>query len=587
MSRALTWAHIRALALGRKRRLATANLLAITAVALSVPIPLLLPLLVDEVLLQQGNKALQYMDMLLPSAWQQATGYILLMLLVSLALRLASLWLSVLAVKRFAQLSKDIVYRIRDRLLAALEHISMREYESLGTGRVAAHLLTDVETLDSFLGDTLSRALVALLTLIGTSAILLWMHWQLALMILLLNPWVVFATIHLGKKVKWLKKQENDRTADFAQQLTETLEAMHELRASGRQRYFFARLNKQALEVRDASSEAKWKTEAAGRSSGVLFQFGIDIFRAAAMLTVLFSDLSIGQMLAVFSYLWFMIGPVEQLLSLQYGFYAASAALNRVNTLLRCQTEASYPAKRDPFSSQSVGIRFRGVHFRYANECVFKNLSFTINPGERVAIVGASGGGKSTLVQLLLGLYESEQGAIEFNDVPREVIGNDLVRQHVAVVLQHPAIFDDSVRANLCLGRTYTDQQCWNALQHAELADLIRDLPDGLDSKLGRFGVKLSGGQRQRLAIARILLSDAKVVIMDEATSALDTVTEQKVLRNLEAFFAGRTVIIIAHRLSAILSAERILVLHDGALVQSGTHHALLKQSGLYKDLYG
>src|SRR3546814_355751 len=178
----------------------------------SVPIPLLLPLLVDEVLLGQGDTALQIMDRFLPAGWQTAIGYIGLMLCVTLLLRASALIFNVLQARLFARLSKDLIYRIRVRLIERLKRTALSEYESLGGGTVAAHLVTDLETIDKFIGETLSRFLVALLSIAGTAAILLWMHWQLALLILLFNPLVIYATVQLGKRGNHLKKLENDRT---------------------------------------------------------------------------------------------------------------------------------------------------------------------------------------------------------------------------------------------------------------------------------------------------------------------------------------------------------------------------------------
>ena len=308
---AISWAHIRRLAVQHKRSLILANVLAILATLCSVPIPLLLPLLVDEVLLGQGGQALQMMDRWLPSLWQQSVGYIGFMLVVTLILRLSSLLFNVAQSKMFTHLSKDVVYQIRQRLLARLQRISLSEYESLGSGTVTTHLVTDLDTIDKFIGETLSRFLVSMLTLIGTASVLLWMHWQLAALILLLNPIVVYFTIKLGKRVKHIKKLENDSTAVFTQTLNETLDAIQEVRAGNHQGFFFQRLLDRAKHVRDRAIQSQWKTDMSARASALLFQYGIDIFRAVTMLTVLFSDLSIGQMLAVFSYLWFMIGPIE------------------------------------------------------------------------------------------------------------------------------------------------------------------------------------------------------------------------------------------------------------------------------------
>lgn len=584
----ISWAQIRRLAVQHKRSLILANVLAVLATLCSVPIPLLLPLLVDEVLLGQGGQALALMDRWLPSIWQQAVGYIGFMLVLTFVLRLCSLVFNVGQSKMFTHLSKDVVYQIRQRLLARLKRISLSEYESLGSGTVTTHLVTDLETLDKFIGETLSRFLVSMLTLLGTASVLLWMHWQLALLILLLNPIVVYFTIKLGKRVKHLKKLENDSTAVFTQALNETLDAIQEVRAGNHQSYFFQRLLDRAKHVRDRAISSQWKTDISSRASALLFQYGIDIFRAVAMLTVLFSDLSIGQMLAVFSYLWFMIGPIEQLLNMQYAYYAADGAMVRINQLLERQDEVDYPATKNPFEGQkTVSISVEDLHFAYGQEQILSGLSFTIAAGEKVAIVGASGGGKSTLVQLLLGLYTAQSGSIRYADVALQDTGLACVREHVAVVLQAPALFNDSLRANLCMGREYSDQACWQALTIAQLAHTAKMLPAGLDSIIGRAGVRLSGGQRQRLAIARMVLSDPKVVILDEATSALDSATEFAVHEALNQFLAGRTTLIIAHRLSAVKQADRILVLADGQVAEDGTHQQLLNEEGLYAQLYG
>jgi ATP-binding cassette subfamily C protein len=404
----------------------------------------------------------------------------------------------------------------------------------------------------------------------------------------LFNPLVIYATVLLGKKVKHLKKLENDSTSYFTQALTETLEAIQEIRAGNRQGYFLNRLGGRAREVRDYAVASQWKTDASNRASGLLFQFGIDVFRAAAMLTVLFSDLSIGQMLAVFSYLWFMIGPVEQLLNLQYAFYAAGGALARINELLARRDEPQYPGGADPFKGRdTVGIEVRGLTFAYGDEPVLENLDLSIAPGEKVAIVGASGGGKSTLVQLLLGLYTPQAGVIRFGGCSQQEIGLETVREQVAVVLQHPALFNDTVRANLCMGRERSDEACWRALEIAQLAGTISALANGLDSIVGRSGVRLSGGQRQRLAIARMVLAEPKVVILDEATSALDAATEYALHQALGQFLNGRTTLIIAHRLSAVKQADRVLVFDGGSVAEDGDHQQLIADGGLYAKLYG
>ncbi len=414
------------------------------------------------------------------------------------------------------------------------------------------------------------------------------MNWQLALFILLLNPVVILFSTRLGKRVKDLKKHENRAFEVFQEALSETLDALTQIRVMNREKHYLARVTDKADDIRRHAAAFAWKSDAMSRLSLFVFLAGFDAFRAGAMLMVVFSDLSIGQMLAVFGYLWFMMTPVQEMVNMQYGWFAAQAALARINALLDLHSEPQHPARRDPFAGQSsVGIALDHVSFAYADgETILDDVSLVVNAGEKVALVGASGGGKSTLVQALLGLYPVKSGQILYGAVPVTEIGWEAVREHVGVVLQHPVLFNDSVRANLTLGREADDDTLWEALEIAQLKDIIAALPHALDTVVGKQGVRLSGGQRQRLAIARMIVAQPKIVILDEATSALDTDTERHLHQALGAFLAGRTTLIIAHRLSAVKQADRILVFENGRVVEEGGHDELIDRGGLYRKLY-
>lgn len=583
-----TWDYLYRIALQHKKELFIAHIIAILATIASVPVPLLMPLLVDEVLLDHPGVTIAVINRLIPSEWQSPILYIGAVLLTSLLLRIISIVFHIIQGKQFTFIAKDIVFRIRDRLITHLQTISMAEYESLGSGTVVTHLVTDLDTIDSFIGTTISRLLVAVLTIIGTAAILLWMHWQLGLFILLLNPVVIYFTRVVGNKVKDLKSKENKAYEIFQQALTETLEAIHQIRASNREKHYCRKLIESAREVKDYSTAFTWKSDAASRLSFLVFLFGFDIFRALAMLMVFYSDLTIGEMLAVFGYLWFMMTPVQEVLGIQYAFYAAKAALNRINKLNALRQEPSYPHLENPFlNKKTVAIRVENLNFGYSDEKVLNSIKLSIKAGEKVALVGASGGGKSTLVQTLIGLYAPDSGTIYYDDVAIERIGLEVVREHVVTVLQHPILFNDSIRANLTLGKPVNDETLWHALEIAQLKDVIIDLPDGLDTIVGRQGMRLSGGQRQRMAIARMIVADPKVVILDEATSALDSETEHKLHQALADFLEGRTTIIIAHRLSAVKQADHVYVFEEGTICEQGRHETLIQQKGLYAKLYG
>ena len=584
----LTWRGIADELKSHRARLLQANFVALLAVMASVPVPLLLPLMVDEVLLHHPGKMVAAIGAAFPAAWRGPVLFIGAALLLSVVLRLTSILLNVWQGRTFSLLAKEVVYRIRARMLARLSKIALSEFETVGAGRVTSHFVTDLGAIDTFLGASISGFVVSVLTLAGVAAVLFWMNWQLALFILLLNPVVILFSTRLGKRVKDLKKRENRAFEVFQDALAETLDALTQIRAMNREKHYLARVTAKAADIRQHAAAFAWKSDAMSRISFFVFLAGFDAFRAGAMLMVVFSDLSIGEMLAVFGYLWFMMTPVQELVNMQYAWFAANAALGRINALLGLHSEPQHPALRDPFAgSSAVGIMLDHVSFAYEEgETVLDDVSLSVAAGEKVALVGASGGGKSTLVQALLGLYPVKSGRIVYGDVPVTEIGWEAVREHVGVVLQHPVLFNDTVRANLTLGREADDALLWQALEIAQLKDIIAALPHGLDTVVGRQGVRLSGGQRQRLAIARMIVANPRIVILDEATSALDSETERHLHEALSRFLAGRTTLIIAHRLSAVKQADRILVFENGRVVEAGGHDELIERGGLYHKLY-
>ncbi len=568
--------------LAHKKELIFGNIIAVLSTLLVVLIPLLIPIMVDELLLGKDHHFISFISQ---HIWQTDTkGYVLGILAVILLLRLLSTLLSIVQTKIFVSISKNITFEMRESLLRHLKHVSLKEYEMMRVGSVTSKLVTDVETIDGFVSSTISKLIVAALILFFSAVVLLWIHWQLALFILVTNPIVVLFTVKLSRNIGKLKKEENQAIEMFQSSLTETLELFHQIRAANKEEYFFKQSEIKAKELKEHSVNYGYKSDAAIKFSYLVFLAGYEVFRAVSILAVAYSDLSVGLMLAIFSYLWVMVSPTQDIINFQYVLATAKAACKRINTVFEMEQEPKIEEERDPFKEkETLGIEVKDLSFSYReNKYILENINMKIDPSSKVAIVGASGSGKTTLANILVGFYPLNKGEILYGDVSNQQIKLSTIRENIHLILQHPKLFNDTMLFNLTLGNSYSDEKIAQALHIAQLDDVIERLDDGLDTLVGKDGIKLSGGQRQRVAIARMVLSDPKVVIFDESTSALDVHTEAKLFEALHSFLKYKTVITIAHRLSTIKSAEFIYVLEDGNVVDSGSPQELLSKDESY-----
>ncbi|WP_457639488.1 ABC transporter ATP-binding protein [Persephonella sp.] len=567
-----------------KRELIIGHILAVTATAISIPVPLFLPLLVDEVLLNKPGIFIETYRAVFGEG--NPVTYTAAALVIVLVMRFLFFVFNALQAKIFTRISKSVTYKIREDLLNHIKKVSMAEFETVGSGAIASKLITDINTIDDFIGKTVSRFIISVLTVVGVAVVLILINWKLGLLIVFLNPVVIYFTTVVGRKIGKLKAVENKAVEKFQETLTEVLELFWQIRASNREEKFIQTVLKTAKEVRDTSIEFGWKSDAAARLSMLVFLAGYEVFRAVSILFVAYSDLTIGLMLAIFGYLWVMMTPVQELLGIQYAFHSADSALKRINEILQLRKEPEYPHRLNPFKNrETCSVELKDIYFSYnGKDFVIQGVSIKADKGKKIAIVGASGSGKTTLAHIMVGFYPVDRGDVLYDDISVREIGLDVVRENVSLVLQNPMMFNDTVKFNLTLGRDIPEYKIWEALEIAQLKEVVENLPQKLDTLIGKNGVRLSGGQRQRLAIARMILQEPKIVILDESTSALDTQTEHKLFTALQKYLEKKTTIIIAHRLSTVQQADYIYVLDRGKVVEEGTHQELMEREGLYNQ---
>ncbi|MGC9350561.1 MAG: ABC transporter ATP-binding protein [Sulfurovum sp.] len=569
----------------QKKEFWATMLYGMAATLLLLPIPMLIPLLIDEVLLGHPGKMTAFFSAAFGSS--EAWFLVLVTVILVIMLRMGAFVLSNLQSFYAIRITQKIGYLLRHRILHHLERVCLYEYETLKSGGVASRTIQDVEGVSSFAGGFVSHFFSAVLMLVGIAAVMLWMNWMLAILIFLLNPFFLAFSRLLGRKTGELLRRQYKAYEVYNELLNETLELFIQVRASNQEKNFFGLILGQAKEIEHASIEYGHKAAAAQRSSALLTNTVVDLFRALGVVVVAYSDLSVGMMIAFLFYLSTLTSPVQQLMGLVISYQNTKQALKRINALLKLKQEPHYPHVKNPFEGvPSTSVRLKDVSFAYpGGKAMLSRVSIEAKRGEKIALIGPSGGGKSTIAQILIGLYRHQSGEVSYGGVPIEKIGLPVVREHVALMLQESLFFNDTIRMNLTLGREINEERIYEVLRAAKLEEFVLGLEEGLESRIGKNGIRLSGGQKQRLAIARLILSDPKVVIFDEATSALDNATEHQLYEALEAFLKERTTIIIAHRTTTIRQAEYIYLIEEGKVKAEGSYDTLYAQGLIREDI--
>ena len=485
-----------------------------------------------------------------------------------------------------------VVADLRQRIYRHLHRLSLRFFADHRTGDLTSRLTNDVGSVRSAVTQALSDLLTQSLSLIGSVALMVVLNWRLSLLIFLVVPAVTVAAIYFGRKIRRLSRDIQDRLADTTAVAEEALASVRVVKAFARSEH---EVERYTTSVEDLFETARQKVIASATFSSVVgllfFSALVAIFWYGGM-EVLAGRLTAGDLVAFIFYAFNIARSVGGLSRLYATFNSAAGASERLFELLDTDSDIQDAPDAVPLPPVTGRVQFDDVWFAYEDDVggtpdwVLQSIDVDVAPGTTIALVGPSGAGKSTLMGLIPRFYDPTRGRLRIDGHDLRDVQQETLRAQLAAVSQEVRLFNTSIGENIRYGRLdASDDEVEAAARAANAHDFIATLSNGYETEVGERGVKLSGGQRQRVAIARALLRNARILLLDEATSSLDSASEALVQEALERLMEGRTTFIIAHRLSTVQHADRILVLDGGRIVQTGTHAELVQRDGLYRDL--
>lgn len=483
-----------------------------------------------------------------------------------------------------AKIERDM----RARMFGHCQRLGFSYYDSHTVGDLMSRITNDTLSLAEFFHHVPEDLLINSVKLIGSTVILLAVHWQTACVILAFLPFMVLFTLHFNKKMNAAMAGARESMGRINSQAEDSLSGIRVVQSfagEGMEEEKFSRLNRQFLEDRRVGYQSESRLYTGMDVFAAVIPIAVVVFGGLAILN---GSMALSDLLLFLLYIGYFTGPVQSLVNTSRLLQEGRTSFRRYRELM--DTPPAVTDKPDVQAPVSVrgDLEFRGISFRYGQgDEVFRNLNLTVRAGEYVALVGASGVGKTTLCALLPRFYEPIQGTVlldgrDVRDIPLSVL-----RRSIGVVQQDVYLFTGTVAENIAYGRPGASRE--EIVRAAELAgadEFIRELPGGYDADIGPHGVRLSGGQQQRLSIARVFLKDPPVLILDEATSALDNHSEKLIQQSLERMAGQRTTLVIAHRLSTVRNAERIVVLDEEGVCEQGTHEELMGLGGVYAGLY-
>lgn len=485
--------------------------------------------------------------------------------------------------------SNKILYDIRQHLYGHMQRLSLRYYANTRAGEVISRVINDVEQTKNFVMIGLMNLWLDLATILIAIGIMLTMDVPLTIVALLAFPFYAFSVKYFFGRLRDLTKERSQALANVQSYLHERVQGMSIIKSFALEKHeqkIFDQTNDGFLD--SAIAHTKWNAKAFAVVNTITDVAPLLVIGYAGY-QVIQGNLTLGTMVAFIAYIERLYNPLRRLVNSSTTLTQAIASMDRVFELVDEEYEVTDKKGAKDLKVVDGKLEFRNVSFQYNNGGteVLSDLNFTVKPGETVAFVGMSGGGKSTIVSLIPRFYDVTDGGIYMDDHNLKDVTIHTLRDQIGLVLQDSILFSDSVKSNILMGKPHaTDEEVVAAAKAANAHEFIELLPEGYDTKVGERGVKLSGGQKQRIAIARVFLKNPPILILDEATSALDLESEALIQDSLERLAHDRTTLIVAHRLSTITHADQILVIDHGKLAEKGTHDELMKRQGVYFNLF-